>query len=332
MVGLTAAARFPGPTFVDRAFVGDDHHPVTYPPRAGPCPWHRSGVQARSGGCKQRRPTEPPGPAAGPDHEERDGPTGLPATGHRGRRRGRRAAPPGHGHRRCPDRHPRREPLRAARHRARRERPAAPGGLHVTRRGRSGRAGGRHRLRLARLPRRRGHLPHRRRRLDPRVQQRGLLVHGARRRGGERGPLRQGRRDRRRLPDPRGQQLQLRRRPHPVGHVAVGRGELRGEGPGVGVRSHRREGRRGPRGHGPVRPRGGGGRRGHRDALPHPGPPHRAVLPLHAHGLPRPVRRAPGGGHRGRRRRRDVDRGPRPVGCQCAHPGAGARGHALQRG
>ena len=94
-------------------------------------------------------------------------------------------------------------------------------------------------LRLARLPGRPGHLPHARRRLDPRVE-----LRGARAIGGGAGAIRfdcNGR-IRVRVPDPRRHGHQLLGRRHAVGHLALVRGG--GTRAGVGVRPAGRPGAR----------------------------------------------------------------------------------------
>ena len=92
-----------------------------------------------------------------------------------------------------------------------RERPEPAGRVPLAARRTSPAAGERHHLPLAPLPRRPGHLPDPRRRLDPRVELRGAGLH-RRRRG--RHPLRLQRPDQVRVQDPRRHERQLlRRRP-----------------------------------------------------------------------------------------------------------------------
>ena len=136
--------------------------------------------------------------------------------------------------------------------------------------------------------------------------------------------LRPRRRDRVGLPDPLRHQRQLRRRAHPVGHLALVRG-VRGR-PRVGVRS-----RRSRPGHDPARarllqPRGGGRRPGRQAALPDRGPARRRPLPLHAGRLPGPRRRAARG--HGRRRMGD---GARPHRGLHGHAQAGPEHAEVQR-
>lgn len=76
------------------------------------------------------------------------------------------------------------------------------------------------------------------------------------------------------LPDPVGHQPKLRRRRHPVGNLAVLRGE-RISGSGVGVRPHGRRRRHRPLGDGIVQPRGGRVRSRTACRLPHRGCQHR---------------------------------------------------------
>ena len=187
------------------------------------------------------------------------------------------------------------EPLRPAAGR-RRQRAAAAGGLQLADRRARQPAGGR--LRLAHLPRRRRHVRAAGRRLGPDLQ---LRVAGGQRRRHLGDPLPPRRQDRLRLPDPRRHERELRRRPDPVGHVAVVRGVRRR--PRLGVRSAARGPGHDPPGDGHVQPRGGLRRPGRPAGLHDRGPARRRALPLHAGRVPRPVRRAARGAARRRRLR-----------------------------
>ena len=181
----------------------------------------------------------------------------------------RRAATARRGTGRCRDdeRHPPAGGLRARPRRAAAARRVPGIGLHVA----------------PRLRRRR-HLPHPRRRLDPRLELREAL---RRRRGGA--ALRRRRRGARRLPDPRRHHQQLRRRAHAVGHLALVRGVRRRAGLGVRPGRPQRRPRRTTRwACSSTRPprwtRAGGASTSPRTSIDG------ALLPLHAAALARPVR------------------------------------------
>ena len=154
-----------------------------------------------------------------------------------------------------------------------------PARLPLTARGSSAAAGERHHPPVAPLPRRPGHLPDARRRLDPRVELRGARLDRRRRR---RDPLRLQRPDPRRLPDPRRHERQLLGRGDAVGHLALVRGGGHAAAcgsaipagsrpavarPALGVFKHEAAA---------VDPRG-------QARLPDRGPGRRRLLPLHAH-------------------------------------------------
>jgi 1,4-alpha-glucan branching enzyme len=154
---------------------------------------------------------------------------------------------------------------------------------------------------------------------EPRVHRRGRgLGH----------PLRARRQGRRRVPDPVGDEHELRGRPDPVGHVAVVRGvRLRR---GLAVRSDQALAGGPPAGARAVRARGRLRRSRGPAPVPHRGQEPGRLLPLHPGLLPGPHRRAPRGRGAGRRRPGGVGRRPEPA--AAAGAAGDARAGARRRG
>ena len=226
-------------------------------------------------------------------------------------RRGRRARP---------------EPLRPAAA-GRRQRAQAPRGLHVADR-RARQPARRHGLPVAHLPGRRRDLRAAGRRLGADLELR-VARRQRRRHVGAALRDRDGA-DRRRLPDPRRHERQLRRRPDAVGHAGSRARSTTAGTSGSAIRRARARARSGRR-WAPSTTRRSRVDPGRRRALPDRGPARRRPLPLHADALSRPLRDGPARGRARRRPGRLASR-PSPTRAACTpHPPPGRRHARVQR-